>query len=148
MNTITISSQDKIILRDLAKKQYALSQTDANQKRIREWYAHNSLQGERPMIHLEMGSFEQEVIPARLKCEGEFARRVETTLYENFLNQELFDDDRVTPDYYAVSYDTYFTLFQIPIHVHALKDSLGHEFPSIVEDLEADYHKLKSLLME
>ena len=51
------------------------------------------------MIHLEMGSFEQEVIPARLKCEGEFARRVETTLYENFLNQELFDDDRVTPDY-------------------------------------------------
>ena len=37
MNTITISSQDKIILRDLAKKQYALSQTDANQKRIREW---------------------------------------------------------------------------------------------------------------
>lgn len=143
MNTITISSQDKIILRDLAKKQYALSQTDANQKRIREWYAHNSLQGERPMIHLEMGSFEQEVIPARLKCEGEFARRVETTLYENFLNQELFDDDRVTPDYYAVSYDTYFTLFQIPIHVHALKDSLGHEFPSIVEDLEADYHKLK-----
>ncbi|HJA31724.1 MAG TPA: hypothetical protein H9956_08750 [Candidatus Eisenbergiella pullicola] len=143
MNTITISSQDKIILRDLAKKQYALSQTDANQKRIREWYAHNSLQGERPMIHLEMGSFEQGVIPARLKCEGEFARQVETTLYENFLNQELFDDDRVTPDYYAVSYDTYFALFQIPIHVHALKDSLGHEFPSIVEDLEADYHKLK-----
>ena len=143
MKEMTISSQDKLILRDLAKKQLDLSRTEQNQKRIREWYAHNSLQGQRPMIHLEMGTFEHEIIPDLLKCQGEFAREIETSLYENFLNQELFDDDRVTPDYYAVFFDTWFNLFQIPIHVRSLNGSFGHEFPSVVEDLEADYHKLK-----
>lgn len=143
MNQYFISEKDRVILRELAKKQYEYSQQDKNKKRIQEWYAHNSLKGERPMIHLEMWTFSQEIIPQRLRCEGEFAREIETNLYTNFLNQELFDDDRVTPDYYPLPYDTYFTLFNIEIHKHEAAGSLGHEFVSVVEDLEEDYDKLK-----
>lgn len=102
MEFYTISEKDREILRELAKKQYELSQTEENQRKIQEWYAHNSLKGKRPMIHLEMWTFAQEIIPQRLRCEGEFAREIETDLYVNFLNQELFDDDRVTPDYYPL----------------------------------------------
>ena len=115
MDQYKISSGDREILRELAKKQYEYSQTEKNKKRIQEWYAHNSLQGERPMIHLEMWTFAQEIIPQRLRCEGEFAREIETNLYVNFLNQELFDDDRVTPDHYPLVYDTHFTLFNIEV---------------------------------
>lgn len=143
MEQMTISIQDRAILRELAKKQYELSQEEKNIRRIAAWRAHNALQGERPMIHLEMGTFQQEIIPQRLRCEGAFARRMETCFYENFLNQELFDDDRVTPDYFPVYYDAGMTLFDIQIHTHNLEGSVGHEFPSIVEDLEEDYDKLK-----
>ena len=103
MKEYIINPKDREILRELAKKQLEYSQEERNLNRIKEWYAHNSLQGKRPMIHLEMWTFAQEIIPQRLRCEGEFAREVETTLYTHFLNQELFDDDRVTPDHYPLS---------------------------------------------
>lgn len=143
MNRYKIDDQDRVILRELAKKQHEYSQMESNQKRVKEWYAHNSLKGERPMIHLEMWTFAQEILPQRLKCTGEFAREVETNLYCNFLNQELFDDDRVTPDYYALNYDTHFDLFNIKIEKHNAEGSVGHQFVSVVEDLEDDYDKLE-----
>ena len=144
MQRYMIDGKDRMILRELAKKQYEYSQTEKNKNRIREWTDHNSLQGKRPMIHLELWTFAQEIIPQRLQCKGEFARDVETKLYCNFLNQELFDDDRVTPDYYPLPYDTHFTLFNIPIKKHNSVGSVGHEFISVVEDLEDDYVKLQA----
>ncbi len=142
-----ISKEDGQILRELAKKQLEFHHREDNQRRIREWYDHNALQGQRPMIHLEAATFQQEFLPDRLRCQGEFARQVEQQLYENFQNQELFDDDRVTPDWFGVNYDTYFRLFDIQIHVEHTEmggqESLGHHFVSVVEDLEDDYEKLK-----
>lgn len=142
MDSYKIDQKDKIILRELAKRQYEFSQAEKNIKRIAEWYEHNSLRGKRPMIHLEMWTFADEIIPMRLQCEGEFAREIETKLYCNFLNQELFDDDRVTPDCFSMMYDTHFSLFNIPIKKHDANDSIGHQFVSAVEDLEEDYEKL------
>lgn len=143
MEKYMISTDDRIILRELAKKQYEYSQTDKNQQRIEEWKNHNSLKGNRPMIHLEMWTFAEEIIPERLQCQGIFAREIETKLYCNFLNQELFDDDRVTPDHFPLAYDTHFTLFNISIQKHNSDGSLGHEFISVIEDLEDDYNKLQ-----
>ena len=143
-----ISTDDRIILRELAKKQYEYSQTDKNQQRIEEWKNHNSLKGNRPMIHLEMWTFAEEIIPERLQCQGIFAREIETKLYCNFLNQELFDDDRVTPDHFPLAYDTHFTLFNISIQKHNSDGSLGHEFISVIEDLEDDYNKLLNRIKE
>ena len=139
-----ISDKDKQILRETAKKQLELANMDSNKARIQEWYRHNALQGEKPMIHLEMGTFSQEIIPPLLKCEGTFAQQVETALYSNFLNQELFDDDRVTPDYFPIEYDTFFELFGIQIHVDHTQDAsgkecLGNNFESIIEYLEEYY---------
>lgn len=144
----TINLQDKAILRDLAKQQLEFANADSNKTKIKEWYEHNSLNGERPMIHLEMWTFAQEIIPPLLKCTGEYAREIETSLYCNFLNQKLFDDDRVTPDYFALNYDTHFQLFDIPVEVEHTFDAdgsekLGHHFQSILEDLEDDYHLIK-----
>lgn len=142
-----ISIEDRQILRELAKKQLEFHHKEENQKRITEWYRHNALQGERPIIHLEAGTFQDEYMPGRLRCQGDFARQVEEKLYENFQNQELFDDDRVTPDYYQVTYDTFFRLFDIKIEVEYTtvgnSESVGHHFVSMVEDLEEDYDKLK-----
>ena len=143
-----ISAQDKEILCEVAKKQLEYANMDSNKERIKLWYKHNALQGDRPMIHLEMWTFAHEILPQRLKCSGEFARWVETQLYCNFLNQELFDDDRVTPDYFPLNYDTHFELFGIEVKKDNTTDangniSVGHHFQSVIEDLEDDYDKLK-----
>ena len=144
---IYISNEDKIVLRELANKQLELANCEENKSKIKEWYKHNSLQGERPMVHLEMWTFAQEILPQRLVCSGKYAREIETALYRNFLNQELFNDDRVTPDYFPLNYDTYFELFGISAEIkHTTgskgEENLGHQFQSILEDLEEDYHKI------
>ena len=144
----SISGRDREILRETAKRQLELANEDSNKERIQKWYLHNDLKGDRPMIHLEMGTFAQEILPERMKCTGEFARWAEGVMYGNFLNQELFDDDRVTPDYFPVPYDTWFSLFDIPVKVDHTTDasgreSLGHHFVPVLRDLEEDYEKLK-----
>lgn len=143
-----ICDRDRAVLRELAKKQLEYANQENNLQRIDKWYKHNALQGDRPLIHLEMWTFAQEILPQRLKCEGAFAREIETSIYCNFLNQELFDDDRVTPDYFGMNYDTNFELFGINVQVdHTIaqdgQESLGHHFVSVIEDLEDDYDRLK-----
>lgn len=142
-----VSNEDRTILRELAKKQMELANQDVNKKRIKEWTLHNNLEGKRPMIHLEMGTFQHEILPQRMQCTGDFARGIEGQIYSNFLNQELFDDDRVTPDYFGVGYGSYFKAFGVDIKVTEAYDSdgkksVGHQFEHIVNDLEEDYHKL------
>lgn len=143
-----ISKKDRSILRELAKEQLEYANMEKNKKRIQEWYAHNDLKGERPMVQLEMWSFHHEIIPDLLKCEGEFARNMEWQLYANFLNQKLLDDDKVTPDYYGINYDTWFRLFDIEIEEEFAENtdgslSLGRRFKEIITDLEEDYGKMK-----
>lgn len=143
-----VSDEDKLILRELAKKQLELANKPENVKRVEEWTLHNDLKGQRPMIHLEMGTFAHEILPQRVKCKGPFAREIEESIYCNFLNQELFDDDRVTPDCFPVGYHTYFKPFGIDIKVVRATDSngensVGHQFEHIINDLEEDYGKLK-----
>ena len=145
---IYIDRSDREILRAEARHQQELAHMERNEKLIQMWYDHNELQGERPMIHLEMETFSHEILPGRMHCRGEFARTVEKQILDNYLNQELFDDDRVTPDYYPLEYDRWFTLFGIEVRVQHTdtlsgSESLGHHFIPVLQDLEEDYHKLK-----
>ena len=100
------------------------------------------------MVQLEMGTFEQEIIPQRLKCVTKEARELEAQLYRNFLNRELFDDDRVVPDFFPLSYDAWFRLFDIEVKVENAQldghQSLGHHFIPSLEDLESDYEERKN----
>lgn len=141
-----ISQRDRQILRRLAAKQMEYSQLPIMKERTREWREHHNFCGKRPMIHLEMGTFSQEIIPQRLECEGETARNLEWQLYDNFLNFELFDDDRIVSDYFKVGYSTYFTLFGQKISADHVKNSegndLGHRFRYVIHDLHEDADKL------
>jgi len=43
-----ISDADRLILREVAKKQLEMANQPSNQARIQQWYRHNALQGKRP----------------------------------------------------------------------------------------------------
>lgn len=141
-----ITKEDRQRLRELARKQADYAHSPVMEERIAQWKRHMEFLPGRPMIHLEMGTFEQEIIPPRMQCKGEEARRIERQLLDSFLNYELFDDDRIVPDYFGVGYQTYFTLFgqEITEDFASAADGsrVGRHFNTVVSDLEADWEKL------
>ena len=146
MSTV-ISASDKHVLRELAKKQLEYANSERNLQTFKDWKKHNACEGDRPMIHLEMGTFAEEIIPHRLQCQGDKAREMEWALYDGFLNHTLFGDDRPVTDYFAVMWATRFVPFGINIEVvHAVDRegrSIGHQFKHKITDLDRDFHKLR-----
>ena len=141
-----ISQHDKDILRDLAKRQYEHATSEGNRKLKEEWVAHNDCRGERPMVHVELWTFGQEVVPPLLKCEGDEARAIEAGVYSEFINRELFGDDFPVRDYIPVHYEAGIVHYGLEIsrtHAEASDgNQLGHRFNYHINDLEADFHKL------
>ncbi|HEY8500196.1 MAG TPA: hypothetical protein VIL89_06225 [Clostridia bacterium] len=96
MHDFYVTSEDRIILRELAKKQLEYSQLPVMKERIEQWYRHNAGNGEKPMIHVEVWTFEQDIMP-KPRCQTETGRAIELGLYRSFINYEMIDDDRVVP---------------------------------------------------
>ena len=138
-----MTERERIVLRDLAKHQLEIAHGEVNQRRIAEWYRHNDCEpGSRPMIHIEIDTFQDEVITPRLVCESPEARSLEFALYHQFTNLELFDDDKVVPDYFPVGIGGYFHPFGHEISRVTATDAhghnLGHQFQHVIHDLEDD----------
>jgi hypothetical protein len=144
--TMAINFKDKQIIRDRAKEQLDLAISPINIDRIELWKKHNAMKSDIPVIHLELGTFMQEVIPPLLKCESPEGKEIEASLLRNYLNMKLFDDDMVVPDFYKLHWDSYFNLFGHTItSTHAQSSdgsTLGHAFNHVISDLEADWDKL------
>ena len=147
---IRISLQDKIILRELAKKQLEYANMEVNAVRKEKWYQHNDLQGDWVPVHLDPWSLTHELLDPKMKCEGEFARKVERELRLNYMNQEMFDDDKVTPDRFFWHYDSWFKTYDMDWKSEAVEGygnteeaGLGVHFIPQIEDLEEDYHLIK-----
>jgi len=138
----TISINDLEIIRSLAKKQYECSQSDEVKNLKKEWLRHNTFKGSRPMVYIELWTFENEIIPPLLKCKGEQARSIEAGIYRNIVNHTMFGDDYPVPDYFPVTYSPGMKLFDIDIEI-IKTGGLGHQFVHLINDLGEDFHKLK-----
>lgn len=145
MHDLYITAEDRTILRELAKKQLEYSQLPVVEERAEQWYRHNGGYGEQPMVHVEIRTFEKDIIP-KLRCLTDTGRAIELDLYRNFINYEMIDDDRVVPPYFPISWDTWFKPFGVTIEKeHAINskgEGLGHRFRHIIADLEEDFPKL------
>ena len=144
-----ITAKDRELLREAAKKQLEYSQTQKNIERVNQWYLHNELKGERPIVSIEMKNFFAELLAPRARCEGTFAREIEAMIVYNYINQEVTDDDRVTPNYIPLKLDKTFRMFDIDVNAVYSSNkgdesrSFGHQFVHALNDLEDDYHKIK-----
>lgn len=143
-NYQSINTTDRKILRDLAKTQLEIANSDKNLSTIKDWYKLNNCEpGARPLIHIELGTFEHEVIPKRLQCTGHKAREIETQLYSNFLNFQIFGDDWVVEDTFDITWNQKFTPFDLPLIRHELETSDGHEFVEQIQNLKAFTETMK-----
>lgn len=141
-----MNDKDLTRLRSLAAHQMELAQSDENIKRVELWKKHNMCRGERPMIHIETGTFAREVLDPQLICEDPFARSVERSLIDACINFEMYDDDKVVPPYYQVRWNTHFELFGHEIKETVLHNSdgveTGHIIEHIIDDLEDGFDKI------
>ncbi len=139
---MSISARDRQILRDLAARQMELAHSPRNQQLYQDWMDHGK--GSvitRPLIRIEIGTFEHQLLPAMQRCEGEEARAIERRMLRPIVNFTQFEDDTLVPEYYAVKLHTRFTPYGLPVKRQET-GSLGHHFIPYLHDLEEDEHLL------
>lgn len=140
-----ISGKDRMILREIAKKQLEISQTPEMKTLVNEWRLHNDCKSHKVMIVIEMKTFENEVLSPMLSCEGALARQLEGELYSEFAGSMLFNDDSIVRDFFPIIQPKEFCPFQIPVRMKRADSSggIGHQFQEAIYDLEQDFHLLQ-----
>jgi len=139
-----MTKNDILILQSLAKQQMEYAAAPQNKEREKAWYLHNDLKLDRPMVTIEEGTFFHEV-SRPLKCETEKGRAFERQLMANIIGREDLDDDRVTPESFAIMRPSWFLPFGMDAkkrRAHA--EDLGFEIVPVIHDLEEDFDKLGS----
>lgn len=88
--------EEKMILRELSKRVLEIGSLPEMEARRVLWRKLNALRVERPMILVETGGVMNELLPILgLRCEGEWARAVETGLKLAIYHYENIHDDMV-----------------------------------------------------
>jgi hypothetical protein len=144
---LVVSKEDRRILRDLAKRQMEYANLPIMLERKQRWYEHNALQGDIPMIVMEMDTFMDSIMP-KPQCESSVVQQIENQLRRNIINHELINDDKVIPSYFSVDWDIEFRLFDLNIESNYADDGtgrcLGHNWKHPITDLRKDLFSLKS----
>lgn len=142
----SITKEEKVYLRDLAKKYLEYANLKVMEERKKLWYEHNSLKGKKPMVVIEMNTFEEDMLP-KPKCESREAIEIETNLMRSIINHELIDDDKVISPYYTIYWKIDIQPFGIDINRQHAKDrngrSLGFKDEYPIVDLQRDFELLK-----
>ena len=139
-----ISQKERERLRFLANSQLEIASSEKNLTRTREWIAHNACRGNRPMIHLEIDNFTQEVLLPQMQCEDPLARKLEKRLLHNFFNMQVLDDDKVVAPYFGVWWDLDLKPWGFTVQKENASDGgVGHHFEEQVEDLGEELDKFK-----
>ena len=98
-----ISSQDRTILRELARHVAGIAALPIQDERHELWKKHNSLRPVRPLILIFPEGAWQELLTDRdLACEGEEAREIETALRRRIYYHEHLQDDTVIENEWVV----------------------------------------------
>jgi len=142
-----ITPDERRYLRELAVRQRACAAQPVMEERRALWYRHNALRGERPVIVMEMDTFEEDMLPAA-QCTSPAAVEIERNLLRHIINCELIGDDKVVPDYYAVGWQIHLDEFGLEIPIEHATDSqgrtLGYAWKHPVKTLKADLPRLKA----
>lgn len=141
---MNISQRDRTVLRELARRQIELANSERNQKLYGDWMAYGSSRTPvvRPLIRIELNTFEHQLLPDLMRCEGETAREIEAKMLRPMVNFTEFEDDTLVPDYYGVEDRFHFVPFGLAVKVES-RGGLGHHFIPYLHDLEEDGHLLK-----
>lgn len=112
------SQNEKIHLRELAKKQLEYANLPVMRQRERDWFALHDGGDSRTMVVLEIHPFREELYPPYV-CESPFGRWMEDRILCHLANYELVHDDKVVPNHFPVE-------MQIHIREHGFVRNVVH----------------------
>ncbi|HRX41845.1 MAG TPA: hypothetical protein P5315_03645 [Clostridia bacterium] len=142
----SVTAEERLYLRELAKKQLELSKLPVMLERQKHWYDNNELRSDKPVIIVEAGPFREELIP-EMKCTSEIGRQLEAEMLFNIANHEMINDDKVMPDFIPVNRHISMKELDMDRVIHRAKDShgkeLGYSSEHLVKDLKNDFGLLK-----
>ncbi|MHB1293813.1 MAG: hypothetical protein ACYC4R_02340 [Anaerolineae bacterium] len=133
--------QERAILRELAATCMEYAALPVMEERTKLWYRHNALAGERPVLVMEMDTFEGDMLPP-MRCQSPAAQAMERQLVKHIVNHELIDDDKVIPAYFSVPWTIHLQPFGIDIPRETGQDSagrtIGYKERHPITDLQRD----------
>ena len=132
---IVLEKHEREIIRELAKEKAEISHLPIMEERARLWTKHNDLQGERPMIHFEVGSIADDGFNYKCKCTSPDAVKIEHQLGQSLTNFKMTGDDRVVTNDFVCQYDSDFSPFDMPIK-KTLTDGIGFHIEGQIQNLE------------
>jgi len=138
-----LNNKERHHLRELAKRQLELAESERNKQLYKDWKVHGRTDNSgRPMITVEMDTFAEEFITPLLKCESNRARQLEKRLTQSIFHFENIQDDMIIRDY--IGYTEEYALLPFGLEVKREESGgLGHHFVSQISDLNEDFHLLK-----
>ncbi|OON96511.1 MAG: hypothetical protein ATN31_01830 [Candidatus Epulonipiscioides saccharophilum] len=99
-----INKKEREYLRMLAKQQLEIANLSTMDETVKRWYAHNDLKLDVPMIVIDETSFWRDICP-NLICHNILAREIEEQLLKNIIPYQLFNDDKIVPNYYPLEFE-------------------------------------------
>ena len=132
-------------LRDQAKKQLEIANSEQMKAKEALWYAHNDFLTYEPVITLERGTFNKEFESLwKPQCKTEAAQNIEYYFHSNMVQYEYIGDDTVMPKEYAVGIGAWIKPFDIDIkYEKSIGETLSYKIDYEIKNLEADFCKLK-----
>ncbi|MGE5529030.1 MAG: hypothetical protein ACM3X6_07805 [Patescibacteria group bacterium] len=124
-----LTENERIHLRELAKKQAEYAALPVMAERKRMWYDLNDARpGARPPVVVETWTFDRDFLPESVfRCTTETGRKIEYQLLRNIRNHELIDDDKVMPDTFDIGWFIDIDEWGVKVGRETLKDSQGYE---------------------
>ena len=141
-----IENREREYLRNLAKKQLEIANSDEMKKKEALWYAHNDFKSNKqPVITFEHWTFNKEFEHLwKPECRTEAARNIEYYFHSNMVHYEYIHDDTVMPKDYAVGIGTWLKPFNIDVkNERSIKETYAYKIDYEIKDLESDFHKLQ-----
>ena len=139
-----IKMEEKLYLRELAKKYLEYAYLDEMKGKERLWYEHNDFQSRRTPVIMEIDTFLNDILPP-VKCETVYGKEIEKYPQYYIVNYELIGDDKVIPLEYRVPMQIDFKIFDFEIQNEHAEGGGGigfHTKPAIT-DLENQVYDLK-----
>jgi len=140
-----IETWERDYLRELAKKQLEIANSEEMRKKEALWYAHNDYKTKEPVVTLERGTFNREFEHLwQPKCQSETARNIEYYFHSNMVQYEYIHDDTVMPKEFAVGIWAGLKPFDIDVKTERrIGETHAFQIDYQVKDLEAEFDKFK-----
>ena len=139
-----ISEKDRGILRELAARQSEFAASAKNDEILKKWDALANSRRESPTVRLLYSNFTDEVVGARMRCEGDAARSLEWQLLSTMVGRELFDDDTPISPTFDVGRSIWASPFGARPHTSRREGmAKGFHIDPVINDYAAEIDKLR-----